>query len=65
MNWKEKAIQKHKEEKEQAKIKLRKRVIEELKRYRTDMSNFGPGPQLAISMLDCEVILDLLEKENQ
>lgn len=64
IDW-EKAREVHKKEKEQAKKRLRKRVMEELKKYRTDMSNFGPGPELTISMLESEVILDLFkEVEN-
>lgn len=64
MEWKEKAREIHKKEKEQAKERLKARVIEHLKRDRTDTSGWGAG-QISISALESEVILDLLEKENQ
>lgn len=62
MDWK-KAKKIHEKEKAQAKIKLKERIIEHLKKDRTDMSGWGVG-QLEISALECEVILDLYEKEN-
>lgn len=64
MDWKEKAKEINKEKKEKAKKRLKERVIEHLQRDRTDMSGWGVG-QLGISALECEVILDLFEKENQ
>jgi len=63
MDWKEEAIKKHKEEKEKAKKRLKERVIEHLQRDRTDMSGWGVG-QLCISVLECEVILDMFMKER-
>ena len=63
MNWKEKAILKHQEEKEKAKKRLKERIIEHLQRDRTDMSGWGAG-QISISALECEVIMDLFEKEE-
>lgn len=63
MNWKEKAILKHQEEKEKAKKRLKERIIEHLQRDRTDMSGWGVG-QISISALECEVIMDLFEKEE-
>jgi hypothetical protein len=64
MDWKDKAKKINKEKKETQKQILKERVIEHLQRDRTDMSGWGVG-QLCISALDCEVILDLFEKENQ
>ena len=64
MDW-EKAKEIHKKEKAQAKIKLKKKIIEQLKRDRTNMSSFGVGPQLGISILECEVILDLFEEKEK
>ena len=63
MDWKEKARRKHNEEKAKAKQRLKGRIIEHLQRDRTDMSGWGVG-QLGISALECEVILDLYEKEK-
>jgi hypothetical protein len=63
MDWKEKARKKHNEEKAKAKQRLKERIIEHLQRDRTDMSGWGVG-QLGISALECEVILDLYEKEK-
>lgn len=63
MDWKEKARRKHNEEKEKAKLRLKERIIEHLQRDRTDMSGWGVG-QLDISVLECEVILDLYKKEK-
>ena len=63
-DWKEKAKEIHKEKKEKQKQILKERVIEHLKRDRMDMSGWGVG-QLCISALECEVILDLFEKEGK
>jgi hypothetical protein len=63
MDWKEKAKEIHKKEKEQAKQKLKEKVIKHLQKDRMDMSGWGVG-QISISALECEVILDLLEKEK-
>lgn len=60
-DWKEKAKKINKDKKDQAKKRLKERIIDHLQRERTDMSGWGAG-QISISALESEVIFDLFEE---
>ena len=60
-DWKEKAKKINKDKKDQAKKRLKERIIDHLQRKRTDMSGWGAG-QISISALESEVIFDLFEE---